>query len=117
MSPDMMMSGGMHMMHGMMMDTAQMSAMDHPGMMDGDMHGKMHGAMHDPAGGSHSVASHGDACGYCSLLAHMPAVTGVETPFAVTVWSIQHRVATRFESVRRAEPLTFAQARAPPVSS
>lgn len=81
--------------------------MDHAMMMPGEMH---------PAG-SHNMMSHGDACGYCSLLAHMPVMAVVQAPFAVTVWSIEHRVATRFEHVRRAEPLTFAQPRAPPVSS
>ena len=58
--------------------------------------------------------SDGDACGYCSLLAHMPAVPSVEALFVVTVRALQHTVATRFESVRRVEPLTFAQPRAPP---
>jgi hypothetical protein len=61
--------------------------------------------------------SDGDACGYCSLLAHMPAVPSVEALFVVTVRAVQHTVATRFESVRRVEPLTFAQPRAPPSAS
>jgi hypothetical protein len=73
-----------------------------------------------PADKSSTTSSHhaslpdGDACGYCSLLAHMPAVPSVEAPFVVTVRAFQHTVATRFESVRRVEPLTFAQPRAPP---
>ncbi|HEY2023630.1 MAG TPA: DUF2946 domain-containing protein, partial [Paraburkholderia sp.] len=37
--------------------------------------------------------------------------------FVVAVRALQHTVATRFESVRRVEPLTFAQPRAPPFSS
>ncbi|MFM0672276.1 DUF2946 domain-containing protein [Paraburkholderia sediminicola] len=65
----------------------------------------------------HTVMSDGDACGYCSLLAHMPAVPSVEALFVVTVRALQHTVATRFESVRRVEPLTFAQPRAPPFAS
>jgi len=65
----------------------------------------------------HTAMSDGDACGYCSLLAHMPVVPSVEGLFVVTVRTLQHTVATRFESVRRVEPLTFAQPRAPPFAS
>ncbi|NPT60213.1 DUF2946 domain-containing protein [Paraburkholderia elongata] len=65
----------------------------------------------------HAATSDGDACGYCSLLAHMPVVPSVEALFFVTVRALQHTVATRFESVRRVEPLTFAQPRAPPFAS
>ncbi|GGC71488.1 hypothetical protein GCM10011400_69380 [Paraburkholderia caffeinilytica] len=65
----------------------------------------------------HSAMSDGDACGYCSLLAHMPVVPSVEALFFVTVRAVQHTIATRFERVRRAEPLTFAQPRAPPFAS
>nr|WKF55763.1 hypothetical protein HUO10_000207 [Paraburkholderia busanensis] len=64
---------------------------------------------------SHTTMSDGDACGYCSLLAHMPAVPSVETLFFVAVRARQHTIATRFDSVRRVEPLTFARPRAPPV--
>lgn len=74
----------------------------------------------NPATGKHAphtVMSDGDACGYCSLLAHMPVVPSVEALFAVTVRALQHTVATRFESVERVEPLTFAQPRAPPFTS
>jgi hypothetical protein len=78
-------------------------------------------AMYDGSGAHgdhrHSMASHGDACGYCSFFAHLPVVPVFQTPFAITVHAIEHRVATRFDSVRRVEPLTFAQARAPPVRS
>lgn len=104
----------------------------------GDMHSmlSMHSmdAMHDDApqaasvtsgasqesGGTsthHSMLSSGDDCGYCSLLAHMPVMPSIGGLFAVTVRALQHTVATRFESVRRVEPLTFAQPRAPPFSS
>ncbi|WP_175108439.1 DUF2946 domain-containing protein [Pararobbsia alpina] len=65
----------------------------------------------------HSIAAHWQACGYCNLLAHMPALPTVQATFAATVWAIQHRIATRFESVRRIASFTAAQPRAPPVSS
>ncbi|MFL9906471.1 DUF2946 domain-containing protein [Paraburkholderia sp. RL17-337-BIB-A] len=65
----------------------------------------------------HSAMPGGDACGYCSLLAHMPVMPGVEALFSVTVRATQHTVATRFESVRRVEALTLAQPRAPPFTS
>ncbi|WP_408282016.1 DUF2946 domain-containing protein [Paraburkholderia sp. RL17-373-BIF-A] len=74
----------------------------------------------DPAGdkhADHTAMSDGDLCGYCSLLAHMPAMPSVEALFVVTVRAVQHTVATRFESVRRVEPVTFAQPRAPPSAS
>jgi hypothetical protein len=69
------------------------------------------------AASKHTQLSDGDACGYCSLLAHLPVMPGVETLFVVAVRAGQHIVATRFDSVRRVEPLTFAQPRAPPFSS
>ncbi|EDZ97299.1 conserved hypothetical protein [Burkholderia sp. H160] len=59
----------------------------------------------------------GDACGYCSLLAHLPVMPGVGMLFVAAVRARQHTAATRFESVRRVEPLTFAQPRAPPAAS
>jgi hypothetical protein len=73
----------------------------------------------DAAGtqGSHSQMSHGDACAYCSLLAHVPVVPAVAVPFALTVRLIEHRRAVRFDTVRRVEPLTSSQPRAPPFSS
>lgn len=80
----------------------------------------MHDQASDDSGSKHALhaaTSDGDACGYCSLLAHMPAVPSVEALFFVTVRAVQHTVATRFERVRRVEPLTFAQPRAPPSAS
>jgi hypothetical protein len=71
----------------------------------------------DDKSDTHSLMSHWDACGYCSLLAHMPVVPSVQASLVITARAIQHRVATRFESVRRVEPLTSAQPRAPPFSS
>lgn len=69
----------------------------------------------DVPSGKHTQLSNGDACGYCSLLAHLPVMPAVETLFVAAVRARQHVVATRFESVRRVEPLTFAQPRAPPL--
>jgi hypothetical protein len=64
----------------------------------------------------HSLLSHWDACGYCSLLAHIPVVSSLQASLVITARAIQHRVATRFESLRIVEPLTSAQPRAPPLS-
>ncbi len=67
--------------------------------------------------GSHALADHWQACGYCSLLAHVQPSPAVQPTFATTVWAIQHRVATRFEQVRRIAAFTAAQPRAPPFTS
>ncbi|OXI84922.1 MFS transporter [Burkholderia sp. AU31652] len=64
-----------------------------------------------------SLTAHLQACGYCSLLAHTPALPAPELTFAANVHVIQHREATRFDSLRRALPHTAAQPRAPPFSS
>lgn len=77
----------------------------------------MQGEAQGEKAAQHPLMSDGQDCGYCGLLAHMPTVPSVPALFAITVGVIQHRVATRFESVRRVEPLTFAQPRAPPVLS
>ena len=64
---------------------------------------------------SRSLAAHWHACGYCNLIAHMPVLPSVQPAFfAAAAWAIQHCVAIRFESVRRAEPPTSPQPRAPP---
>ncbi|MEX3955304.1 DUF2946 domain-containing protein [Trinickia sp. EG282A] len=65
----------------------------------------------------HSATTHGDDCGYCSLFAHTPAVPTIAIPFSAIAWAIEHCKAMRFESIRRHEPLTSSQPRAPPVSS
>ncbi|KXU87432.1 hypothetical protein CI15_14870 [Paraburkholderia monticola] len=73
----------------------------------------------NPAGNAaekHAQMS-GDACGYCSLLAHLPVMPSVGMLFVAAVRARQHVAATRFDSVRRVEPLTFAQPRAPPFAS
>lgn len=131
-------ASGMQDEHCAMVSMAPMDGMaSMPDMPDmPDMPGMHHGSrMHDMAGKpasnaivkaasnqatdthTHTAASDGDACGYCSLLAHMPAVPSVEALFFVTVRAIQLRVAVRFERVRRVEPLTSAQPRAPPLHS
>ncbi|SAK91797.1 MFS transporter [Caballeronia hypogeia] len=66
---------------------------------------KLHASMHDA----------GDACGYCSLFAHMPAVITPPRLFAQIVEAVQQRRATRFESVRLVKPLNPGQPRAPPL--
>ncbi|SMG20991.1 Protein of unknown function [Paraburkholderia susongensis] len=65
----------------------------------------------------HTQMSDGDACGYCSLLAHLPVMPSVETLFVTAVRARQQSATARFESVRRVAPLTFAQPRAPPFTS
>ncbi|MEN8511278.1 DUF2946 domain-containing protein [Burkholderia sp. RS02] len=65
---------------------------------------------------SKSLQAHLQACGYCSLLAHTPALPAPELTFAANVRVIQHCEATRFDSLRRALPLTAAQPRAPPLA-
>jgi hypothetical protein len=66
---------------------------------------------------SHDALAHLQACGYCSLLTHTPALPTPEASFAATVQAIHQRAETRFESLRRVMPLTAAQPRAPPFSS
>jgi hypothetical protein len=117
-------NGGEAGMGGEHCSMPSMASMPDTGAMS-SMH-SMHSmpSMHDQASddpgskhAQHAALSDGDACGYCSLLAHMPAVPSVEALFFVTVRAVQHTVATRFERVRRVEPLTFAQPRAPPSAS
>ncbi|GBH26264.1 DUF2946 domain-containing protein [Burkholderia vietnamiensis] len=71
-------------------------------------------ADHGHAASSKSLPAHLQACGYCSLLAHTPALPAPELTFAANLAPLQHREATRFESLPRALPLTVAQPRAPP---
>lgn len=65
----------------------------------------------------HAQASDGDACGYCNLLAHLPALPAVEAAVVVALRAREHAGATRFESVRRIAAPGFAQPRAPPAVS
>jgi hypothetical protein len=68
---------------------------------------------------SQGHAAHGsipgmDDCAYCSLLAHMPAVTMPPLAFAFVAQTLRHRIATRFESALLLEPARPGQPRAPP---
>jgi hypothetical protein len=71
----------------------------------------------DEATGHHSSLHDGQACGYCHLLTHAPALPSALAVLAFTVWAVQHRTATRFKSLRRVLTLTIAQPRAPPFTS
>ena len=126
--------GAMSGEHCDMSSMASMDSLDHMGSMhrmdtmqsmdampdDAPPHASAASDTPDPTRNDpshHAAMSDGDACGYCSLLAHLPVVPSVEALFVATVRALQHTVATRFESVRRVEPLTFAQPRAPPFTS
>jgi hypothetical protein len=65
---------------------------------------------------THTLASHWHACGYCSLLTHVPVLPASPPTFALTVAAMVQRVATRFESVALIAPFEAAQPRAPPFS-
>ncbi|KXV16128.1 hypothetical protein CR51_01730 [Caballeronia megalochromosomata] len=85
---------------------------------ESDMHCSMPSMQHDHAqtSPSHSpVHDAGDACGYCSLFAHMPAVIAPPVLFAQIVEAMLLARATHFESVRLVEPLKPGQPRAPPL--
>jgi len=69
----------------------------------------------DDPGNAHTLASHWHACGYCSLLTHVPVLPASPSTFALTVAVIAQRVAVRFESVALVTPFESAQPRAPPV--
>jgi hypothetical protein len=96
----------MHSMHDMHSMSMPMHGMSMPAGMHHDT---------PSSADSHSLASHWDACGYCSLLAHFPALTASTALFGVTVAVIAQRIATRFESVALIAPFEPAQPRAPPV--
>ncbi len=70
--------------------------------------------------GSHATqhANPGDMqdCGYCNLLVHLPVVPGVPLALPLATRLVHARIAARFDSQRRIEPLTFALARAPPLA-
>ncbi|CAB3759354.1 MFS transporter [Burkholderia sp. MSh2] len=74
-------------------------------------------AGHSADAPSKSLQAHLHACGYCSLLAHSPALPAPELTFAADPHALPHREAARFDSLRRALPLTAAQPRAPPLAS
>jgi Protein of unknown function (DUF2946) len=103
---------GLCPMHSMQMPMSMpMHGMSMP--MPAGMHHEA--APSDPSADSHSLASHWDACGYCSLLAHFPALTASPVLFELTVAVMTQRIATRFESVALIAPFEPAQPRAPPI--
>ncbi|UGS88476.1 DUF2946 domain-containing protein (plasmid) [Ralstonia wenshanensis] len=65
---------------------------------------------------SHDAHADRPACGYCSLASHTPVLVPATASFGAIVWGIQHRLATRFESLWRPPVLTSARPRAPPLS-
>jgi hypothetical protein len=75
----------------------------------------MHHEAHASTDHSHVASSDTDACAYCSLLAHMPAVLSAPIVFALFVRASLQRTAARFESAMLIEPVTPGQPRAPPV--
>jgi hypothetical protein len=76
-----------------------------------------HSAPDDAPSSEKSSLHHGDACGYCSFFTHAAALPSVPVAFALAVRAIQHRIVTRFQSVRRVLAMTSAQPRAPPSAS
>jgi hypothetical protein len=77
-----------------------------------DMPSMQHEASQDR---SHAALPDTDACAYCSLLAHMPAVLAPPLVFALVTQAMLHRTAARFESALLIEPVRPGRPRAPPV--
>lgn len=69
---------------------------------------------HGHAANAHASPGDMQDCGYCNLFAHLPAAPGVPLTLVVATRLVHARVVARFERLTRAEPLTFALARAPP---
>ena len=69
---------------------------------------------HDGQADAHSLAAHLHACGYCSLLTHLPVLPGAFTTFTLSTGSVAPPRAIRFESVELITPFKAAQPRAPP---
>ncbi len=67
-----------------------------------------------PASQTHATCPTGDACGYCSLLAHLPVMPGVETLFVVAV---RAREQHRRDPLRKRSPRRAAHLRAAPRTS
>jgi hypothetical protein len=84
----------------------------HDGHEQGITHCSMPSMQHQQA--PHDTHIHLDACGYCSLLAHMPAIVAIPPAVAPVRLPAVRPVATRADSVRVAEPMPGGQARAPP---
>ncbi|AOI43071.1 hypothetical protein WG70_26480 [Burkholderia oklahomensis EO147] len=66
---------------------------------------------------SSEKAVHWQACAYCGLLAHTPAVPSTTAAFTPTIWTVRATAAAPISPPRRVFPLTAAQPRAPPVLS
>jgi Protein of unknown function (DUF2946) len=66
---------------------------------------------------SHSGALHWQACGYCSLLAHFPALTGSTVAFAAAVPVTRAPMSVVRATVRALPHFIAAQPRAPPIVS
>jgi hypothetical protein len=77
-----------------------------------DMPSMQHDASQDR---SHASLPDTDACAYCSLLAHMPAVLAPALVFALVTQVMLHRAAARFESALLIAPIRPGRPRAPPV--
>lgn len=65
----------------------------------------------------HSDALHGQACGYCGLLAHFPILTGSTVAFAAVVSDTSAPLPVVRVVVRALPLFTNAQPRAPPLVS
>lgn len=70
----------------------------------------------NPHADQHASPGNMQDCGYCNLLAHLPVVPGVPIALPLATRLVHARIAARFDSQRRIEPLTFALARAPPLA-
>jgi uncharacterized Zn-finger protein len=79
-----------------------------------DMPAMQHGHAHEHSGAANTGF---DACAYCSLLAHLPAVLTLAVVFALVARTLVQRVATRFRSALLIEPTRPGQPRAPPFSA
>jgi hypothetical protein len=66
---------------------------------------------------SHSSALHWQACPYCGLMTHLPALPGGAAPLAVAQSVAPAPIATASPEVRAPRAHTAAQPRAPPAFS
>ncbi|WP_323119802.1 DUF2946 domain-containing protein [Burkholderia alba] len=65
----------------------------------------------------HALAAHWQACGYCDLLAHLPALPNALPAFGLATQVFRYRIAAPFRQVRRVPSCAAGQPRAPPVLS
>ncbi len=101
--------------HLLAAQTVQSTLSAQPLMMSA--HCDMPSMRHMSGAKDHTQTANADLqdCGYCNLLAHLPAMPGVPVTQALATRLVHERVAARFERLARVEPLTFALARAPPL--